>query len=112
MQCSTLLDLYLAVRNLALLGVLFWQPITQVFVLIFERQKPLFLQNLAKNSAFECEAYDTLRLPFITNAQSVIENWEDLTQTECLKSLFQVMPRALARYVKNIFLYRREKIYK
>ena len=27
--------------------------ITQVFVLIFERQKPLFLQNLAKNSALK-----------------------------------------------------------
>ncbi len=61
---------------------------------------------------FECEAYDTLRLPFVTNAQSVIENWEDLTQTECLKLLFELMPRALARYVKNIFLHRREKIYK
>ncbi len=27
--------------------------ITQVFVLIFERQKPLFLQNLVKNSALK-----------------------------------------------------------
>ncbi len=27
--------------------------ITQVFVLIFEHQKPLFLQNLAKNSALK-----------------------------------------------------------
>ncbi len=27
--------------------------ITQVFLLIFERQKPLFLQNFAKNSALK-----------------------------------------------------------
>ncbi len=61
---------------------------------------------------FECEAYDTQRLPFVANAQSVIENWEELTQSECLKLLFQVMPRALGKYVKSIFLHRRDKIYK
>ncbi len=61
---------------------------------------------------FECEAYDAQRLTFVSNAQCVIDDWENLTQTECLKSLFNVMPRALGRYVKDIFLYRRDKIYK
>ncbi len=61
---------------------------------------------------FECETYDAQRLPFVTKAQSVIGNWDDLTQIECLTALFQTMPRALSKYVKEIFLCRRDKIYK
>ncbi len=61
---------------------------------------------------FECEAYDAQRLPFVTKAQSVINNWDELTQIECLKYLFEVIPRTLGKYVKEIFLYRREKIYR
>ncbi len=44
---------------------------------------------------------------FVINAQDKIENWENLSQIECLSKLFCMMPRALGKYVKEIFLYRR-----
>ncbi len=77
-----------------------------------ERVCTLCTTNTVEHFLFECEAYDTQWLPFVANAQSVIENWDELTQPECLKSLFQLMSRALGKYVKNIFLHRRSQIYK
>ncbi len=61
---------------------------------------------------FECSMYDLQRLNFVNNAQNSINNWENLTQRECLSQLFKVMPRALGKYVRDIFLYRRSKLYK
>ena len=61
---------------------------------------------------FECPMYDGQRLKFINNVHSTIENWDDLTYNECLKQLFEVKPRALGKYVKEIFLFRKSKLYK
>ncbi len=61
---------------------------------------------------FECSMYDTQRLQFVQKAYNLIDNWEDITQNQCLMKLFNVMPRALGKYVKDIFLYRRSKLYK
>ncbi len=61
---------------------------------------------------FECSCYDVHRVPFVLKAQDKIDNWENLTQMECLSKLFITMPRALGKYVKEIFLYRRNIIYK
>ncbi len=61
---------------------------------------------------FDCSMYDTYRIPFMHRAQECIDNWDNLTQNECLKELFSVMPRALGKYVKEIYLYRRSKVYK
>ncbi len=61
---------------------------------------------------FECSLYDAQRVQFVNSVYESIDDWENLTQHECLKQLFQVKPRALAKYVKEIFLYRRSKIYK
>ena len=48
---------------------------------------------------FECSMYDTYRLDFVQKAQNCINNWDELTQSECLKQLFNEMPRALGKYV-------------
>ena len=61
---------------------------------------------------FDCSLYDTKRLEFMHKAQNCIVNWENLTQSECLTQLFNLMPRALGKYVKDIYLYRRSKLYK
>ncbi len=56
--------------------------------------------------------HDTQRLQFVNNVCNSIDNFENLTQQECLAQLFKVKPRALGKYVKEIFLYRRDKLYK
>ncbi len=61
---------------------------------------------------FDCSKYDTQRLPFVQKAQNVIDDWENLNQTECLSKLFNTMPTALGKYVKDIFLCRRNNLYK
>ncbi len=61
---------------------------------------------------FECPCYQAQRDLFFTRAQNEVENWNMITQTERLSKLFKVMPRALAKYVKDIYLHRRNKIYK
>ncbi len=40
---------------------------------------------------FECSCYDAHRIPFVIKAQNEIENWENLTQVECLSKLFQYL---------------------
>ena len=66
----------------------------------------------AEHFLFDCSKYDTQRLPFVQKAQNFINDWENLTQTECLTQLFNTMPRALGRYVKDIFIFRRNNLYK
>ncbi len=61
---------------------------------------------------FECSLYDMYRLSLVEKAKRVINNWENLTDLKSLSKLFEVAPRTLGRYVKEIFLYRRSKIYK
>ena len=55
---------------------------------------------------FECSIDDAQRLSFINKVHNDIDNWEQLTHQECLKQLFQLKPRALGKYVKEIFLYK------
>ncbi len=61
---------------------------------------------------FECSVYDSQRLQFINKVRDSIDNWDILTYVECLTKLFELKPRALGKYVKEIFLYRRSKLYK
>ncbi len=61
---------------------------------------------------FECSLYDMYRLSLVEKAKRIINNWENLTHLESLSKLFEVAPRALGKYVKEIFLYRRSKLYK
>ena len=53
---------------------------------------------------FECSMYDAQRLQFINNVGNSIDNWDNLNQHECLTQLFKLKPRALAKYVKDIFI--------
>ncbi len=39
---------------------------------------------------FECSCYDAQRVLFVTRAQNMIENWDNLTHLECLSKLFRV----------------------
>ncbi len=61
---------------------------------------------------FECSVYDSQRLQFIDKVRDCTDNWDTLTYNECLTKLFELKPRALGKYVKDIFLYRRSKLYK
>lgn len=61
---------------------------------------------------FECSLYDQHRLNFINTVHNHIEKWDELSYNECLQQLFEVKPRALGRYVKEIFLFRRKHLYK
>ncbi len=45
-------------------------------------------------------------LDHVIKAQNEIENWDNLTEVECLSKLFAVMPRALGRFVKKSFVHR------
>ncbi len=55
---------------------------------------------------FDCSMYEAQRSQFINNVHSSIENWEYLTQQECLAQLFKLKPRALIRKIceRNIFV--------
>ncbi len=66
----------------------------------------------AEHFLFDCPMYDNYRLEFMHKAQNCINDWEKLSQSECLEQLFEVMPRALGKYVKEIYLYHRSQIYK
>ena len=61
---------------------------------------------------FDCSKYDTQRVQFVHKARDKIADWDNLTQTECLANLFCKMPRALGKFVKDIFLCRRNTLYK
>ncbi len=61
---------------------------------------------------FECSLYDQHRLNFINSVHNHVENWDNLNYNELLQQLFEEKPRALAKYVKEIFLYRRSHLYK
>ncbi len=60
---------------------------------------------------FECSMYDAQRLEFFNSFHNFIDNWNSITYEECLKQLFEVKPLALGKYIKEIFLYRRSKLY-
>ena len=60
---------------------------------------------------FHCNLYETQRNEFYVKARNIIERWDELSDIDKLASLFKHMSRALGKYVKNIFLLRRNKLY-
>ena len=61
---------------------------------------------------FHCNLYDAYREQLYIRARVVIDRWDDLSDCDKLSSLFSDLTRPLARYVKNIFILRRNTIYK
>ncbi len=60
----------------------------------------------------KCPAYNIRRGMFIEKVKEKIANWDNLTDNEKFIHLFKDQPRALARFVRDIFLYRKSLIYK
>ncbi len=61
---------------------------------------------------FHCTLYDTQRADLYTKARTIVDGWDDLSDIMKLASLFTNMTRVLGKYVKNIFLMRRNKLYR
>ncbi len=59
---------------------------------------------------FHCNFYETQRDDLYIKARSVIEGWDDLADIRKLELLFTDMTRILGKFVKNIFLLRRNKL--
>ncbi len=60
----------------------------------------------------KCPAYSIRRGMFIDKVKEKIIDWDNLSDNEKFIRLFKDQPRALARFVKDIFLYRKSLIYK
>ncbi len=60
---------------------------------------------------FYCNFYEIQRNELNDKARNVIEGWDDLSDVSKLIYLFKDMTRVLGRYVKSIFLLRRNKLY-
>ncbi len=60
----------------------------------------------------KCPAYNIRRGLFIEKVKEKIINWDNLTDNDKFIHLFRDQPRALARFVKEIFMYRKSLIYK
>ena len=58
-----------------------------------------------------CSCYDNYREELNTKARGLFDRWDDLSDIVKLSKLFHDMTRILAKYVKNIYLMRRNKIY-
>ncbi len=61
---------------------------------------------------FKCPAYMIRRSIFNDNAKIKIPHWDNLDDISKFKLLFEEHPRMLAKYVKDIFLYRKSLIYR
>ncbi len=61
---------------------------------------------------FHCNLYNIQRQSLFVQARERIDGWDNLTEYNKLSQLFVSMTRILAKYVKNIFLLRRNTIYK
>ena len=60
----------------------------------------------------KCPAYSIRRGMFIDKVKEKITDWDNLSDNEKFIRLFNDQPRALARFVRDIFLYRKSLIYK
>ena len=60
----------------------------------------------------KCPAYTIRRGLFVTKVKEKLNNWDTLNEQEKFIHLFNEQPRTLARFVKDIFLYRKSTIYK
>ena len=61
---------------------------------------------------FHCKLYDVQREELFIKARNVVDRWDNLSDIVKLKFLFQDMTRTLGKFVKNIFLLRRNKLYR
>ena len=61
---------------------------------------------------FHCNFYNTMRENLNIKAKNVYANWDNMSDIEKLKLLFNEMPRMFGKYVKSIFLLRRNKLYR
>ncbi len=61
---------------------------------------------------FHCNLYAEQRYDLTLKARNVIANWDFMSDTDKLRALFKNMTRVLGRYIKTIFMLRRNKIYR
>ena len=61
---------------------------------------------------FHCTLYDTRREDLYIKARNIFDEWDDLPDITKLASLFKNMTRILGKYVKDIFLMRRNTLYR
>ncbi len=61
---------------------------------------------------FHCELYNEHRNNLYVKARDIIEQWDNLPDCIKLTKLFDNMTRPFAKYIKNIFLLRRNTIFK
>ena len=61
---------------------------------------------------FYCDFYDDLREDLYIKARNAIDGWDNLTDIDKLIALFNDLTRILGKYVKNIFLKRRNELYR
>ena len=61
---------------------------------------------------FHCNFYNTMRENLNIKAKNVNANWDNMSDIDKLKLLFNEMPRMFGKYVKSIFLLRRNKLYR
>ncbi len=60
----------------------------------------------------ECPAYSIRRGIFIAKVKEKIVDWDTLNSNEKFIQMFKEQPRILARFVKDIFVYRKSLIYR
>ncbi len=61
---------------------------------------------------FYCKLYDNHRKDLNAKAKNIIDGWDNLSDVEKLCIMFTNLTRTLGKYVKNIFLLRRNTLYK
>ncbi len=61
---------------------------------------------------FHCDYYKNIREEFLVKASNCIPRWDHLSDVDKLSILFQNMTRSLGKFVKNIFIARRNKLFK
>ncbi len=61
---------------------------------------------------FHCNLYDSQREDLNIKARNIVERWDSLSEIAKLIVLFKDMTRILGKFVKTIFLVRRNKLYR
>ncbi len=61
---------------------------------------------------FHCNLYDNHRENLNTKARNIVEGWDNLSDIDKLIVLYKDMTRIFGKYVKNIFLLRRNILYR
>ena len=61
---------------------------------------------------FHCSLFNTQREELYRKARERINGWDKLSEYAKLSQLFNNMTQTLAKYVKNIFMLRRNTIFK